>query len=49
MMRPGSAVDVALMLGDGGQATADLAVLRDQAELFGVSRWTRRIPGQVDR
>ena len=29
------AVDLAVMLADGGQAIADLAVLRDQAELFG--------------
>ena len=29
------AVDVAVMLADGGQAIADLAELRDQAELFG--------------
>ena len=29
------AVDVAVMIADGGQAIADLAVLRDQAELFG--------------
>jgi hypothetical protein len=28
-------VDVAVMLADGGEAIADLAVLRDQAELFG--------------
>jgi len=30
------AVDLAAMIADGGQAIADLAVLRDQAELFGV-------------
>jgi hypothetical protein len=30
------AVDVAVMLADGGEAIADLAVLRNQAELFGV-------------
>src|SRR5437762_10462068 len=29
------AVDVAVMLADGGEAIADLAVLRDQAHLFG--------------
>lgn len=29
------AVDLAAMIADGGQAIADLAVLRDQAELFG--------------
>ncbi|GAA2042775.1 IS1380-like element ISMsm3 family transposase [Catenulispora yoronensis] len=29
------AVDVAVMLADGGEAIADLAVLRDQGELFG--------------
>jgi hypothetical protein len=29
------AIDVAVMLADGGQAIADLAVLRDQAALFG--------------
>ena len=29
------AVDLAVMLADGGEAIADLAVLRDQAELFG--------------
>ena len=29
------AVDVAVMLAGGGEAIADLAVLRDQAELFG--------------
>lgn len=29
------AVDVAVMLADGGEAIADLAVLRDQPELFG--------------
>ncbi len=29
------ALDVALMLADGGEAIADLAVLRNQAELFG--------------
>src|SRR3954451_1210164 len=29
------AVDVAVMIADGGEAIADLAVLRDQAELFG--------------
>jgi hypothetical protein len=29
------AVDVAVMLADGGQAIADLAVLRDQGDLFG--------------
>jgi alpha-beta hydrolase superfamily lysophospholipase len=28
-------VDLAAMVADGGQAIADLAVLRDQAELFG--------------
>ena len=30
------AVDVAVMLADGGEAISDIAVLRDQAELFGV-------------
>jgi len=30
------AVDLAAMIADGGQSIADLAVLRDQAELFGV-------------
>lgn len=30
------AVDVAVMLADGGQAIGDIAVLRDQLELFGV-------------
>lgn len=30
------AVDVAVMLADGGEAISDLAVLRDQAQLFGV-------------
>ena len=29
------ALDVAVMLADGGEAIADLAVLRGQAELFG--------------
>src|SRR5204863_5123983 len=29
------AVDLAVMLADGGEAIADLAVLRDQAQLFG--------------
>lgn len=29
------AVDLAVMLADGGEAIADLAVLRDQAALFG--------------
>jgi hypothetical protein len=29
------AVDVAMMLADGGEAICDLAVLRDQATLFG--------------
>ena len=29
------AVDLALMLADGGEAIADLAVLRDQPDLFG--------------
>src|SRR5256885_12839398 len=29
------AVDLAVMLADGGEAIADLAVLRDQADLFG--------------
>ena len=29
------AVDVAVMIADGGEAIADLAVLRDQADLFG--------------
>jgi hypothetical protein len=29
------AVDLAIMLADGGEAISDLAVLRDQAELFG--------------
>ncbi len=29
------AVDLAVMIADGGQAIADLAVLRDQAVLFG--------------
>jgi hypothetical protein len=29
------AVDVAVMLADGGEAISDLAVLRDQAALFG--------------
>ena len=29
------AVDVAVMLADGGEAISDIAVLRDQAELFG--------------
>src|SRR5215468_2495172 len=34
---PGSGpVDLAVLLPDGGQAIADLAVLRDQSELFGV-------------
>lgn len=32
---PGVAVDVTVMLADGGQAIADLAVLRGQGELFG--------------
>jgi Transposase DDE domain group 1 len=30
------AVDVAVMLADGGESIADIAVLRDQAELFGL-------------
>src|SRR5690349_9906808 len=30
-----TAVDLAVMLADGGEAIADLAVLRDQAQLFG--------------
>lgn len=30
------AVDVAVMLADGGEAIADLALLRDQAEVFGL-------------
>jgi hypothetical protein len=30
------AVDLAVMLADGGEAISDLAVLRDQAELFGL-------------
>ncbi|GIH01628.1 hypothetical protein Pma05_82000 [Plantactinospora mayteni] len=30
------AADLAVMIADGGEAIADLAVLRDQAELFGV-------------
>ncbi len=29
------AVDVAVMFADGGETISDLAVLRDQAELFG--------------
>ncbi len=29
------ATDLAVMLADGGEAIADLAVLRDQAEVFG--------------
>ena len=29
------AVDLAVMIADGGEAISDLAVLRDQAELFG--------------
>jgi hypothetical protein len=29
------AVDVAVMLADGGEVIADLAVLRDQEQLFG--------------
>jgi hypothetical protein len=29
------AVDLAVMLADGGEAISDLAVLRDQAQLFG--------------
>ncbi|MGW1291167.1 transposase, partial [Streptomyces sp. NPDC002586] len=29
------AVDLAVMLADGGEAIADLALLRDQAEVFG--------------
>lgn len=29
------AVDLAVMIADGGEAIADLAVLRDQANLFG--------------
>lgn len=29
------AVDLAVVIADGGEAIADLAVLRDQAELFG--------------
>ena len=28
-------VDLAVMLADGGEAIADLAVLRDQAQMFG--------------
>lgn len=39
------------MIADGGQAIADLAVLRDQAELFGVvasDRPTWRLLSSVD-
>jgi hypothetical protein len=36
------AVDVAVMLADGGETIADLAVLREQAALFG--RWPRTRP-----
>jgi hypothetical protein len=35
MTRAGVAVDLAAMIADGGEAIADLAVLRDQADLFG--------------
>jgi hypothetical protein len=35
MIRAGSWSDLAVMLADGGEAISDLAVLRDQAGLFG--------------
>src|SRR6059058_5080510 len=35
------AVDLAVMLADGGEAIADLAVLRNQADLFGRLPLTR--------
>ncbi len=42
------AVDVAVMIADGGEAIADLAVLRDQAELFGaVASDPDRVAGAV--
>jgi hypothetical protein len=33
--------DLAVMLADGGDCLSDLAVLRDQPELFGAVAWTR--------
>jgi len=33
------AIDIAVMLADGGEAISDLAVLRDQAQLFGQVAW----------
>jgi hypothetical protein len=35
------AVDLAVMLADGGQTIANLAVLRNQADLFGPVAWSR--------
>jgi hypothetical protein len=32
-------VDLAVMLADGGEAIADLAVLRNQSDLFGLVAW----------
>ncbi|WYB40602.1 hypothetical protein WJ438_01845 [Streptomyces sp. GD-15H] len=45
-------VDLAVMLADGGTATADLAVLHDQAEVCGAvascdRRWLRLVEGAV--
>jgi hypothetical protein len=41
-------VDVAVMLADGGEAISDLAVLRDQPELFGSLASTATAWGVVD-
>ena len=38
------AVDLAVMLADGGEAIADLAVLRNQSELFGAVASDLRLP-----
>lgn len=43
------ATDLAVMLADGGEAIADLAVLRDQAGVFGPSPRHRRPGAEVCR
>lgn len=49
---PGQVItDMAVMLADGGETISDLAVLRDQAELFGpvaspATAW--RVPNRID-
>jgi len=38
------AVDLAVMLADGGEATADLALLRDEREVCGPAAGTPQLP-----